>query len=93
MIVNDINGKGMTVMADPDMPDGEAWIIDPEGFGMAALQGRAISDEDATPSGFDGIRRTALGELTFEFRNARQRCCRIKNLMSSAEALSTLREG
>ena len=93
VIVNDINGKGMTVMADPDVPDTEAWIIDPEGFGLAALQGRAISDEDATPSGFDGIRRTALGELTFEFRNARQRCCRIKNLMGSAEALSALREG
>ena len=91
VIVNDINGKGMTIMADPDVPDTEAWIIDPEGFGLAALQGRSISDEDATPSGFDGIRRTALGELTFEFRNARQRCCRIKNLLSSAEALAGLR--
>ncbi len=91
VIVNDINGKGMTIMADPDMPDTEAWIIDPEGFGLASLQGRGISDEDSTPSGFDGIRRTALGELTFEFRNARQRCCRIKNLMGSAEALSVLR--
>ena len=92
VIVNDINGKGMTVMADPDMPDTEAWIIDPEGFGLAALQGRAISDEDATPSGFDGIRRVALAELTFEFRNATARCCRIKNLKSSAEALSALRD-
>ena len=82
VIVNDINGKGMTVMADPD----------PEGFGLAALQGRAISDEDATPSGFDGIRRMALGELTFEFRNATARCCRIKNLLHSAEALSALRD-
>ena len=91
VIVNDINGKGMTVMADPDVPDTEAWIIDPEGFGLAALQGRSISDEDATPSGFDGIRRTALGELTFEFRNAGQRCCRIKNLKNAAAALSELR--
>ena len=91
VIVNDINGKGMTIMADPDMPDSEAWIIDPAGFGLAALQGRSISDEDATPSGFDGIRRVALGELTFEFRNARQRCCRIKNLQASAEALAGLR--
>ena len=91
VIVNDINGKGMTVMADPDVPDTEAWIIDPEGFGLANLRGRGISDEDATPSGFDGIRRTALGELTFEFRNARQRCCRIKNLLPSLEALNALR--
>lgn len=93
VIVNDINGKGMTIMADPDVPDTEAWIIDPEGFGLANLQGRGISDEDATPSGFDGIRRRALGELTFEFRNAKQRCCRIRNLMGSAAALSVLREG
>lgn len=92
VIVNDINGKGMTVMADPDVPDTDAWIIDPEGFGLAALQGRGISDEDATPSGFDGIRRVALGEVTFEFRNAKQRCCRIKNLLGSASALAALRE-
>ena len=92
VIVNDINGKGMTVMADPDVPDTDAWIIDPEGFGLAALQGRGISDEDATPSGFDGIRRVALGEVTFEFRNAKQRCCRIKNLQGSASALAALRE-
>ena len=92
VIVNDINGKGMTVMADPDVPDTDAWIIDPEGFGLAALQGRGISDEDATPSGFDGIRRVALGEVTFEFRNARQRCCRIRNLQGSAAALAALRE-
>ena len=91
VIINDINGKGMTVMADPDVPDTEAWVIDPEGFGLANLQGRAITDEDATPSGFDGIRRLALGELTFEFRNAGQRCCRIKNLRNSAEALAALR--
>ena len=78
-------------MADPDMPDTDAWVIDPSGFGMASLQGRAICDEDATPKGFDGIRRMALGELTFEFKNAKQRLCRIKNLLSSAEALAALK--
>ena len=91
VIVNDINGRGMTVMADPDMPDGDVWIMDTAGFGLANLKGRAIADEDATPKGFDGIRRTALGELTFEFRNVHQRCCRVKNLMASASALAALR--
>ena len=91
VIVNDINGRGMTVMADPDMPDTDVWIMDPAGFGLANLKGRAIADEDATPKGFDGIRRTALGELTFEFRNIRQRCCRVKNLMASSSALAALR--
>ena len=91
VIVNEINGKGMTIMADPDVPDNDVWVIDPAGFGLANLKGRAIADEDATPKGFDGIRRTALGELTFEFKNVKQRCCRIKNLMSSANAIAAFR--
>jgi hypothetical protein len=86
VIVNEINGRGLTIMADPDVPDTDAWVLDPAGFGLANLKGRAIADKDATPRGFDGIRRTALGELTFEFRNVHQRCCRIKNLMSSIDA-------
>jgi len=92
VIVNEINGKGMTIMADPDVPDNDVWVIDPAGFGLANLKGRAIADEDATPKGFDGIRRTALGELTFEFKNVKQRCCRIKNLMASASAIAALRD-
>ena len=93
VIVNEINGRGLTVTADPDVPDTDAWVIDPSGFGLSSLKGRAISDEDSTPKGFDGVRRTALGELTFEFRNARQRCCRIHGLQASAEALAKLRSG
>lgn len=91
VIVNEINGKGMTIMADPDMPDGDAWVLDTGCFAMANLSGRAITDMDATPNGFDGIRRVAIGELTFEFKNVPQRCCRIKNLMSSTEAVAALR--
>ena len=81
----------MTIMADPDMPDGDAWLLDGNCFALAALAGRGITDMDATPNGFDGIRRVAIGELTFEFKNIRQRCCRIKNLMSSSEAIAALR--
>ena len=92
VIVNEINGRGMTIMADPDMPDGDAFVIDPACFGLANLAGRAITDIDATPSGFDGIRRVALGELTFEFRNLKQRVCRIKNLLASTSAIAALRK-
>jgi hypothetical protein len=92
VIVNEINGRGLTVVADPDMPDTDAWLIDPSGFGLANLRGRAIHDEDATPGGFDGIKRVAIGELTFEFKNIRQRCCRIKGLMPSVSALAAYRE-
>ena len=91
VVVNEINGRGMTIMADPDMPDTDAWVIDPAGFGMSSLKGRSITDTDATPKGFDGIKRMALGELTFVFRNAAQRLCRIKNLKASATALAELK--
>lgn len=93
VVVNDMNGSGMTIVADPDMPDTDAWVLDPTGFGLSNLRGRAISDEDTTQKGFDGIRRTAIGELTFEFKNAKQRLCRIYNLKPSAEALTELKNG
>lgn len=91
VLINEVNGRGMTIMADPDVPDTEAWVLDPAGFGMRNLKGRAISDEDATPKGFDGIRRVALGELTFVFKNAKQRLCRIKGLQPSAAALAGIK--
>ena len=91
VIVNEINGRGMTIMADPDVPDTDIWLLDPAGLGISNLKGRAITDSDATPKGFDGIKRMALGELTFVFKNAKQRFCRIKNLLDSTSALNALR--
>ncbi|MBE6368591.1 MAG: hypothetical protein E7056_00330 [Lentisphaerae bacterium] len=90
-IVNEISGRGMTIMADPDVPDSDVWVMDTAGFGLANLKGRAISDIDATPQGFDGIKRMALGELTFEFKNAKQRLCCIHNIKPSADALKAMR--
>lgn len=87
VIVNDINGQGMTIIADPDVPDTDAWVLDPAGFGLSNLNGRAINDRDTTPNTFDGIKRTAIGELTLEFRNAKQRLCRISGLKASSAAL------
>ena len=91
VIINEINGQGMTIVADPDVPDTDAWVIDPSGFGLSNLNGRAITDKDTTPTAFDGIRRTAIGELTFEFRNAKQRLCRISGLKASATAIADLK--
>lgn len=91
VIVNEINGRGMTIMADPDMPDHDAFVLDPTGCGLAPLRGRAISDEDATPKGFDGVKRMALGELTFLFKNAKQRICRISGLTPSIETLAAIK--
>ena len=93
VVVNDMNGSGMTIVAEPEMPDTDAWVIDPSGFGISTLTGRALNDEDTTLPGFDGIRRTAIGELTFEFKNAKQRLCRIYGLKGSAAALNEVRGG
>ena len=93
VVVNEINGRGMTIMADPDVPDTDVWVLDPAGFGLSSLNGRAITDTDATPKGFDGIKRMALGELTFVFRNAAQRICRISNLQASSESLAAIKAG
>ncbi|MDD5697091.1 MAG: DUF5309 family protein [Victivallaceae bacterium] len=91
VVINEINGRAMTITADPDVPDTDAWVMDVAGFGLSNLKGRALSDEDATPKGFDGIKRMALGELTLEFKNARQRLCRIHSLQASAAALAALK--
>ena len=93
VVVNEINGRGMTIMADPDVPDTDVWVLDPAGFGLSSLNGRAITDTDATPKGFDGIKRMALGELTFVFRNVAQWICRISNLQASSEALAAIKAG
>jgi hypothetical protein len=93
LIVNEINGRTMTIMADPDMPDNECWVNDVSGFSMVPLNDRDLSDVDATPQGFDGIKRRALGELTLEFKNAKQRLCRIHNLQASATALAAIKAG
>ncbi len=91
VIVNEINGSTMTVMVEPEIPDTHAWIMDTSGFGLSNLSGRGIRDEDATPKGFDGIRRMALGELTLEFKNAKSRLCLIKNLKASTAALAEIK--
>jgi hypothetical protein len=91
VVVNEISGRTMTIMADPDMPDTEAWVNDVAGFGLCSLKGRTITDEDATPKGFDGIKRMALGEITLEFKNAGQRLCRVLNLKPSAQAIAAIK--
>ena len=92
-VVNDVTGAMMQIFADKAMPDDQAFIVDPDGFGIAALRGRSVWDEDTTPRGFDGIRRTIMGEYTFEFKNAKQRICRVTNLLASASALANKRNG
>lgn len=92
-VVNDVNGSMIRIFADKAMPDDQAFIVDPDGFGLVPMTGRAVYDADTTEAGFDGVRRTILGEYTFEFKNAKQRICWVKNLMASAAALAAKRGG
>lgn len=92
-IINDMTGGGLSIVADPDIPDTDVWVCDPTGFGISFMKGRGLTDSDTTAPGFDGIRRTAIGEMTFEFKNAKQRLCRIYNVKPSATALAEIRAG
>ena len=90
-VINDVTGGMINIFADKSIPDTQAFVVDPTGFGLVPLQGRAVFDKDTTEEGFDGIRRTILGEYTFEFKNPKQRICWIKNLQASATALLSKR--
>ena len=73
------------------VPRGESsdvWVIDSSSLGMVYLQDRQLHSEPATAPGYDGQKWTILGEFTFEFKNAKQKICRVKNLKDSAAALS-----
>ena len=80
VIVNDINGRGLTIIADPDVPDTDCWLLDTSCFGLAI---DSVYDYDSPLDGFDGIRRKVEAKVTFEFKNPKQRCCRIRNLKNS----------
>ena len=90
-VVNDISGASQIVIGDYDVPDTHAWVLDPAGLAISYLTNGEMSDSDTTASGFDGVQRTIIGELTFEFKNANQRCCKIYGLTASATALATIR--
>lgn len=77
------NQHTLKLVADPDIPDTDVWVVDPACFGLS-LGPQSLSDSDNTPAGYSGIIRTVKGSLTFEFINIAQRCLRIKNLKHSA---------
>jgi hypothetical protein len=76
-VVDELNGKSLTIIVEPDLPYSECWVLDPTGFGMAIEK---CVDIDDYAHGFDGIRRRVDATIALEFRNAGQRCVRIKNL-------------
>lgn len=90
VIVNEINGRGMTIMADPDVPDTDVWILDTAGFKYSVSDDTGFKDRDNTPNGFNGVRRVASGAITFEFNNIAQRCVRIYNVQRSFDTVTAM---
>jgi len=80
---NDVSGNFLKIIADHDIIDSEAWVIDSTGLGVTYLGNRGPQSWDTTSDGFDGMKRSILAEPTFVFKNGAQRLCRISALGSA----------
>ena len=90
MIVSESTGQVMDVFIEPNLSslDTDVWVIDSSSLGMVYLRDRQLHSEPATAPGYDGQKWTILGEFTFEFKNAKQKICRVRGLQDSASALA-----
>ena len=79
--VNDLPmGIITTIVVDINFPKGKLAILDTSRIRVCPLEGRGMSDEDATPPGADYIGRRVLGEYTAEIKNAKEAHGLITNL-------------
>ncbi len=69
-----------TIVVDVNMPDDKLLFLDTRRLALVPMDGRSLSDFDATPTGADFTARRVLGEYTLEVRNASQAHGLIKNL-------------
>ncbi len=92
-VVSEITGELLEITGDPDLEDTEALVADTSGFGLVPLQGNALRDEDTTERGLDGRRHMLIGHYTFEFKNWKQRLCRVYGLKGSAAAIAAIKAG
>ncbi|WP_288594167.1 DUF5309 family protein [uncultured Victivallis sp.] len=88
-VVNAVSGSLMTIIADDTCVPTDIWVLDRSAFSMRWLQ--PIYDWDPQDGAFDGVRRSILGEGTFEFKNILSRACRIYNVADAATALASVR--
>ena len=89
-ILAESTGRVMNVVVEPMMSDvdTDVWVVDSTSLGMCYLGGREIHTEPSTAPGFDGIRTSIIGEMTFVFKNAKQKLCQITGLLGSDAALA-----
>ena len=80
----------MNVFIEPSLSnmDGDVWVLDSTSLGMSYLGSRELHSEPATAPGYDGQKWSIIGEFTLEFKNAKQKLCRVKGLKASASSLS-----
>lgn len=90
-VTNSITGTAMTIIADDAVQPGDVWVLDSAAFSLRWLQ--PVYDWDPGDKAFDGVRRSILGEGTFEFKNILSRACRIYGLADATTALASLKQG
>jgi hypothetical protein len=78
--IKDAYGNILDVIYDDQCPKKHCWIMDINKIKLSPLQGRAFKDMDSTPAGYDGEKRTVIGEYTFEIYNAAEAFGRIINI-------------
>lgn len=89
-VISESTGQVMNVFIEPSLSnlDSDVWVIDSTSLGMSYLGNRELHSEPATAPGYDGQKWSIIGEFTLEFKNAKQKLCRIKGLKASASSLS-----
>lgn len=89
-VISESTGQVMNVFIEPSMSnlDTDVWVLDSSSLGISYLRNRQIHSEPATAPGYDGRKWSIIGEFTLEFKNAKQKLCRISGLQASATSLS-----
>jgi len=71
-VFKDRGGFRATIVVDPNFPKDQVAIVDLTRVDWAWLEDSPLVDRDATPPGFDGIKRRILGEATLRVKNGQQ---------------------
>ena len=89
-VISESTGQVMNVFIEPSMSnlDNDLWVIDSTSLGLSYLRNRQVHSEPATAPGYDGRKWSIIGEFTLEFKNAKQKLCRVSGLKDSSLSLA-----
>lgn len=80
LIKNPFDGSVLQVIVDDMCPTGDVWILDSTKIEVAPFTNGALTDFDSTEAGFDGAKRTVIGELTVKWHNGSESFASIRGL-------------